>query len=38
MVLSIGILFGILAVLTTPGLVAQSLEERRAKRLEKEGA
>ena len=37
MLFSIAVLSGILTVITAPGLIAQSLEERRAKRLNKEG-
>lgn len=37
MILSLSILVGVLGVITAPGLIAQSLEERRAKRLGQEG-
>lgn len=38
MLLSLIVMFGIISVVTAPGLIAQSLEERRAKRVHKESA
>ena len=38
MLLPFVVMFSIIAVVTAPGLIAQSLNERRAKRLEQESA